>query len=306
MTNLASPESSDSHVYTALAFLAVLVIWSTTPLAINWSSEGAPATSVSIRMLIGAVFCICLLLLRGKKIPLYRAAINLYLIGGLSMFVSMSMFYAAAQKIPSGWIAVLFGMSPIITGVLSTFVEPEAKLTPTKFVGLSFGLGGLYLVFSVGINFEDASTSGVLLIVAATFISSVASVISRYLVKNESLTGMQINTGSLLVALPFFISTMLILEPDLRFDFSNRAIAGILYLGFIGTGVGFTLYYFLLKRVTASRLSLITLVTPIAALSLGSWLNNEPIVREVWLGAVMVCAGLLLYEFKPKLGLRRM
>ena len=99
---------------------------------------------------------------------------------------------------------------------------------------------------------------------------------------------------------------MLLLEPEMRFDFSDRAIVGILYLGFIGTGVGFTLYYFLLKRVSASRLSLITLVTPIAALTLGSWLNNEPIVSEVWIGAVLVCAGLLLYEFKPKLGLRRM
>jgi len=297
---------SKDHIYIALAFLLVLVIWSTTPLAIRWSSEGAPATSVSLRMLIGTAFCFCFLLLSRQAIPLHRAAYALYLVGGLSMFLAMSMFYAAAQEIPSGWIAVMFGISPILTGVFSSFVEPETKLTPTRLLGLGLGLGGLYLVFSVGINFADASTAGVLLTLGATVISSAASVISRYLVKDQTLSAMQINAGSLLVALPFFILTMLVLEPELSLDFSERAIAAIFYLGFIGTGIGFTLYYFLLKRVTASRLSLITLVTPIAALALGGWLNNEPIVGEVWLGATLVCCGLILYEFKPKLGLRRM
>ncbi len=306
MTKLSSSKVSKDNLYTALAFFSVLVIWSTTPLAINWSSEGAPATSVSLRMLIGTGFCFCFLLLTRQTVPLHRAAIVLYLVGGLSMFVAMSMFYAAAQEIPSGWIAVMFGISPIVTGVFSSFVEPESKLTPTRLLGLCLGLGGLYLVFSVGINFADASLVGVLLTLGATLISSAASVTSRHLVKSQNLSGMQLNTGSLLVALPFFITTMLVLEPELSFEFSQRAIVGIFYLGFIGTGIGFTLYYFLLKRMSAARLSLITLVTPIAALSIGSYFNNEPLVSEIWLGAVLVCAGLALYEFKPKLGLRRL
>ena len=306
MSDLKAPEETKQNVYTALAFLAVLIIWSSTPLAISWSSEGAPATSVSLRMLIGTGFCFCFLLLSRQNVPLHRGAVVLYLVGGLSMFVAMSMFYAAAQEIPSGWIAVMFGISPILTGFFSSFVEPESKLTPTRLVGLGLGLGGLYLVFSVGINFADASIAGVLYTLGATVISAASSVTSRYLIRSQSLSGMQLNIGSLLVALPFFTLTMLITEPELQFDFSQRAWAGILYLGFIGTGIGFTLYYFLLKRVSAARISLITLVTPIVALSLGSWLNNEPIVSEVWLGAVLVCCGLVLYEFKPKLGLRRM
>jgi len=83
-------------------------------------------------------------------------------------------------------------------------------------------------------------------------------------------------------------------------------MTAIFYLGLIGTGVGFTLYYYLLKRVSASRIALITLVTPITALTVGSWFNNEVLVPEVWMGASLVCAGLLLYEFKPKLGLRKL
>jgi len=289
-----------------ISFLIVLVIWTTTPLAIKWSSTDAPMTSALLRMLIGVTFCGSVVIFMTSKFRIDSAARKVYLVGGLSIFISMSLFYAAAQQIPSGWVAVLFGLSPLTTGLFSAIVEPETKLTPSRGLGLLLGLGGLYLVFSAGLNFADASTGGVILTLVAVLLSSASSVITRQLVKDLDLPGMQITTGSLIVAIPFFIIAVLLLEPELNFNFTEKAWKAIFYLGLIGTGVGFTLYYYLLKHVTASRISLITLVTPISALSVGSWLNNEPLVPEVWMGASLVCVGLLLYEFKPKLGLGKL
>jgi drug/metabolite transporter (DMT)-like permease len=303
-----------------ISFVLVLIIWTTTPLAIKWSSAGAPMTSALLRMLIGVTFCGSIVIFMSSKFRVDAAARKVYLVGGLSIFVCMSLFYAAAQLIPSGWIAVLFGLSPLTTGLFSALVEPETRLTPTRLFGLSLGLGGLYLVFSAGLNLADASIEGVILTLIAVLISSATSVITRQLVKDLDLPGMQITTGSLIVAIPFFVVAAVLLEPELSLSFSfsftnlsftslnftNRAWSAILYLGLIGTGVGFTLYYYLLKHVSASRIALITLVTPISALSVGSWLNNEPLVPEVWMGAALVCIGLLLYEFKPKLGLRKL
>ncbi len=294
-----------------ISFIVVLLIWTTTPLAIKWSSVDAPMTSATLRMSIGFVFCASVIFAMsfGKKKQAFQmdaAARKVYLVGGLSIFICMTLFYNAAQKIPSGWVAVLFGLSPLATGLFSAFVEPETKLTPSRIIGLMLGLGGLYLVFSAGLNFADASIDGVIFVLIAVIISSGSSVITRQLVKGMSLPGMQITTGSLIVAIPCFIVSVLLQEPELNFEFTPTAWRAILYLGLIGTGVGFTLYYYLLKHVSANRLSLITLITPISALSVGSWLNNEPLLAEVWMGAVLVCIGLLMYEFKPKLGLRRL
>ena len=289
-----------------ISFAVVLVIWTTTPLAIQWSSVGAPMTSAFLRMLIGVVFCGSAVFFMTSKFRTDSAARKVYLVGGLSIFVCMSLFYAAAQQIPSGWIAVLFGLSPLTTGLFSALVEPETKLTPSRILGLILGLGGLYLVFSAGLNFADASIEGVVLTLVAVLLSSATSVITRQLVKDLDLPGMQITTGSLIVAIPFFAIAMLVLEPELNFNFTQKAWNAVFYLGVIGTGIGFTLYYYLLKHVTANRIALITLVTPISALSVGSWLNDEPLVPEVWMGASLVCIGLLLYEFKPKLGLGKL
>lgn len=287
-----------------LAVLTVIIVWSTTPLAIQWSSANAPMTSALLRMLIGVTVCAAAVLVLRQGLPTNAAALRIYLVGSLSTFCTMSLFYAAAQLIPSGWIAVLFGVSPLMTGAVSALVEPETRLTPSRIAGLLLGILGLYLVFSAGLKVEEASLAGVLLTLLATLISSVTSVISRQLVKDQTLSGMQITTGNLLFAMPLFLIAVFVIEPNATIDTSGRAVASLIYLGLIGTGVGFTLYYFLLKRVTANRLSLITLVTPVTGLCLSSWLNQEPIVAEVWFGAALVCIGLSLYEFKPRLGLR--
>jgi len=273
-------------------------------------------TSASLRMVIGLVFCGSIVLLmswgfifkdnKPQALQIDAIALKVYLVGGLSIFICMSLFYAAAQLIPSGWIAVLFGLSPLTTGLFTAMVEPENKLTISRIIGLSLGLAGLYLVFSAGLSFEDASIEGVVFVLIAVVISSGSSVITRQLVKDITLPGMQITTGSLILALPCFIVSVLIQEPELDFNFTEKAWKAIVYLGLIGTGVGFTAYYYLLKHVSANRIALITLITPISALSVGSWLNNEPLLPEVWMGAALVCVGLLMYEFKPKLGLRRL
>ena len=289
-----------------LAFIIVVIIWSSTPLAIQWSAVDAPMTSVLIRMIIGVLFSLVVLGLTTTKLPLDAAAIRLYVFNGLSIFFGMSLFYLAAQQIPSGWIAVLFGLSPLLTGLFSAMVEPETKLTPIRLCGIGLGFSGLYLVFSAGLNIAEASLLGVVFSLTGTVISSATSVVTRQLVKPLTISGMQITTGSLIVTMPFFALSAWLSAPGLTATLSTQALWSTVYLGLVGTGIGFTLYYFLLKHVSANRVSLIALVTPICALMLGSWLNDEPLVGKVWLGAGLVCVGLLIYEFKPRLGLRKL
>lgn len=289
-----------------LAFFMVIIVWSTTPLAIQWSSEGAPMASAFYRTIIGTIICFIILILSQGKLALSRSAKNIYLVGGLSIFLSTTLFYLSAQLIPSGWVAIIFGLSPLLTGVFSAMVEPEDKLTVSRLSGLLMGLSGLSLVFSAGLNIKDASVLGIGYSTVAVIITSASSVLTRQLVKDQTLSGLQITAGSLIVALPLFALTAFFVAPGINTSFSPSAMIAIVYLGVVGSGIGFTLYYFLLKYVSASKVSLIGLITPITALTLGTVLNNEPVIARVYYGAILVCIGLILYEFTPKLGLRKL
>jgi len=62
-----------------------------------------------------------------------------------------------------------------------------------------------------------------------------------------------------------------------------------------GSALGFTLYFYLLKKMEANRVSLITLLTPVLALILGSSLNGEVISMDVLLGSSLIVFGLVLH-----------
>ena len=197
-------QTHSTHI--ALAFLAVVLIWSTTPLAIAWSAEQTPITSASIRMLIGLAFCYTVVRLRGQSVPFSHEYMTIYLISGLSIYGAMCFFYLSSLHIPSGWIAVISGLSPLLTGVFAAFIEPEARLTLKRFIGLTFGLFGLYWVFAAGMSIQQASLKGIIYVLSAVAITSVTAVIMRQLIKSANVSGMQMTTGSLIVALPFLSS----------------------------------------------------------------------------------------------------
>ncbi len=79
-------------------------------------------------------------------------------------------------------------------------------------------------------------------------------------------------------------------------------IAAIVYLGIIGSVLGFALYYYVLKHVDTTRVALITVITPVIALLLGHLLNGEAIQVEALIGTAAILSGLLLFEYWQKAG----
>ena len=92
---------------------------------------------------------------------------------------------------------------------------------------------------------------------------------------------------------------------ELPNEWPLRAGASIVYLGVIGSVLGYAMYFYALRHVSASKMALITLITPVVALMLGQILNNEMIDVEVWVGTVMILLGLTLHQWGDRLRYRR-
>jgi len=284
-----------------IAYIAIILIWSTTPLAIQWSSEDTPFFALAVRMVIGLVCCWVLLRVQGKRLSIAKQYWPTYLASGLSLFIGMSFVYISIQYLPSGWVSVLHGLIPIVTGVCAYLYLDESSLTKPKIVGMLLGFLGLCFVFTSSFDLDHSAIWGIVSCLIAVIVAGASSVLIKRLNQQANLSGLQVNVGGLIIAVPLFILTWLILsEPLIPNSISLKAALSIAYLGMIATTVGFTLFYYLLKNIEATQVSLIALITPITALLLGSWLNNEPIVANVWLGAVLICGGLLCFEFGGK------
>jgi drug/metabolite transporter (DMT)-like permease len=289
------------------AYVGVIVIWSTTPLAIQWSAQGASFSfAVMARMLIGLALCLLLMRATRTAFPFTPAARRLYAISGLSLCVSMLLTYWGALHIPSGLISVIFGLSPLVTGVFAALWLNERTLTPLRLAGLAIALAGLWALFGQPWPGDSLATRGTVAVVAGMAVQALGLVWVKRL--NLRASALAITTGSLGVAVPGFVLAWMMADAaQMPPDTTLRAAAAIVYLGVLGSVVGFTLYYFVIKHLDAGRVALITLITPVTALLLGQTLNAEFIPPSGWTGIALIGAGLALYEWQAlrQLGGRR-
>lgn len=279
-----------------LAFVCVIMIWSTTPLGIQWSTEGVGFLfGVSSRMLIGVCLAALVMWLLRQPFPLHRKALWTHLVSGIGIFIAMMGTYWAALYIPSGWISVLWGLSPIFTGVWATFFIGENIFVLHRFIGLVLGITGLAVIFLYGVKLGEFAGMGVSLVLIAVVGQTSTAVWIKKI--DAGIQGLAMTVGGLVVAVPLFWLTWWLVDGVWPVIIPQRALASIFYLAVMGSVVGFSLYYYLLTQVEASRVALITLVTPVTALVLGHFLNNEVLTTSVFLGTGLILLGLLSFEW---------
>jgi len=276
------------------AFMLVMMIWSTTPLGIQWSGAGVGYEfGVAARMCIGLLALLIITRLLRKPLPFHRHALLTYAAGGLPIFAAMTLVYSSAQYVPSGWISVIFGLSPLMTSLFAVVLLPDSRLSAGKLSGMALGLAGLAVVFAESFSLDSASWIGVLGVCAAAASQSFGAVLLKKI--KPSLPAISVTTGSLVLATPLFVLNSL--YHGLPSTVPDRTLYAIVYLALLGSATGFPLYFYLLQNMSAERVALITLITPVTALLLGAALNNEVIGSRVWLGTALILAGLAIYEY---------
>lgn len=281
---------------TPAAYLGVIIIWSTTPLAIKWSGEGPGYLfGVTGRMIIGAALCVALLALLRVEFPWHKRARRTYLAASLAIYGAMLSVYWGVQFIPSGLIAVLFGLSPIITSVMAAAWLGERSLTVTKIAGMALGLAGLITVFNAELSLSANAVLGIAAVLISVLLHSGSSVWIKRI--GTDLPALTITGGGLVMALPMYALTWAFIDGQMPVEIPARAGLSILYLGVFGSVVGFALYYYVLKHLPVSTIALITLITPVSALLLGHFLNGEVIAPLVWLGTACITLGLMLHHW---------
>ena len=98
-----------------------------------------------------------------------------------------------------------------------------------------------------------------------------------------------------MTALPLFGLVWWMTEGTMHFSNMGKALPSIIYLGVCGSLLGFACYFYILKKMSATQASIVTLITPVIALILGVVLNGEVITFSICLGTGFICFGLFLF-----------
>ncbi len=292
---------SASRLRVTLTLSALILIWGTTWGVIRIGLVGIPPlTGIAARFAIAFLFLIALI--RKKKIALGRQPreVALWWVNAVFGFsFTYCAVYWAEQWIPSALASVLFATFPLWMAVLAHFALPGERMTARSLIGTLVGFAGVATIFSedlTRLGGENAWLGAVLVLLATPACAASSVAIKKWgsHISPLSISGIPMGITAGLVAV-----AALFLEKDQAVTLDLASVGALLYLAILGTAVTFTLYYYLLQQIQATRLSLIAYMTPVVAVLFGTLVLGEDLTGRILAGAGLVVAGVALASTSP-------
>ena len=262
-------EKSSGRVLLALA--AVYLSWSSTYLAIKFALEGLPPLfMMGMRFFLFGLGIYAWLRLRGAVRPTLRewwwsAVIGVFLMLGGSAGVAY-----AEQWVSSGLAALVIATTPLWTVLFAAIWKHRPNRV--EWVGLAVGFSGIVLL-NLGGDLRANPVSAFLLVLAAMSWAFGSAWSRQAPLPPGMMAGaaQMIAGGTIVVIVGFASGERVTAMPPLR------AVAAVVYLGIVGSLIGFTAYIHLLGRVRPALATSYAYVNPVLALLLGLWLGGEKI-----------------------------
>ena len=265
-----------------IAFAANSII---TRLALSSNLIG-PSNFALLRAGSAALILVLLVLFIQKKIPKFK--IN-SIISSLALVGYLVGFSFAYLTINTGVGAlILFGGSMIVMFTGALLLKEDISIL--RFIGVFLSLIGLYILTDP--RFGDNSLFGIILMFLAAFSWGIYSILGHG--QNNPLSNTAIN----------FVLALLLIIPIALFipDQTNTSPYGILLAiisGSITSGLGYTLWYWILPKINITSASIAQLSVPLIAALGGYLFISETLNWQFYIASFLILGGIgLPYFFK--------
>jgi drug/metabolite transporter (DMT)-like permease len=256
--------------------------------------EAQPLWMLVIRFLAAGVVLSTLGFAMRRPFPTAaKGWLELVLLGVLANALYLGLSYLALQHLSSGMGAIIASLNPLILALLAPRMLGE-MLTARKAVGLALGFGGVTVMMIVrgGTQTARPTDVGLATLGVLAFVFSII-LFKRIQDRHDLLT---VNATQLSSAALALIPAALLFEGPLRLAPTPELVASLAYLVVI-ISVGASLLWFsLLARGQASRVSAFYFLTPVFGLALGALFLGEHIGPRDCAGLVLITAGIFLVQ----------
>jgi probable blue pigment (indigoidine) exporter len=215
-------------------------------------------------------------------------------LGALNIGLFFALLFIAAYRLPGGVIATTNATQPFVVATLA-WAFLGKQLTMRLIAAACAGIVGIGLIFlSPATRFD---LIGVIAALAATIMWAGGTVLTKAWRQPAPLlvfTAWQLVAGGLiLLPVVFAVEGM---PPAL----SMRNVAGFAYLGVIGTGLAYALWFRGIERLEASTVAFLTLLSPVSALAVDAVLLNRQMTIIQRFGVMLVFASIVAAQLMKK------
>ena len=252
--------------------------------------EVPPLTLVAGRLTGAFLFLAVALLVTGRSLPRTRRPWLVFLIlGVVNNVFPFTLLTWGQQHIESSLAAILTATMPLSTVVLAHFWVSE-RLTVDRALGVLIGFGGVFVLIGADLgDLMDSSTLGQLAIVGGVLGYSFGTVFARRYLQDADPP--VIAAGQMLVGAAVMVPVALAV--DRPFDLSINVKVGLAWatVGVMSSAVAYLLFFWLIRRVTATEVSMVTYLIPITAVFLGILVLDERLGANSFAGLAVIILG---------------
>lgn len=274
-----------------IELLVLSVLWGAAYLFMRAAVPAfGPAPLVATRLGLAAVLLLPVLVLRGGLPALLAHPRQLLVLGVPYTAMPFMLLGFASLHITAGLIAVLNATAPLFAALIARYLLKE-RLGTWRAWGLFIGFAGVVVLMWGSGSFN--SNSGILAVIAVLGTSLFWGLGANYARKHLGSTdAIVITVGSLMAAslflAPFAWASWPIESPG------PRAWAELAFLGVASSGLGFLLYFRLLRRIGPVRAMSVTFLNPVVAMASGALYLGEAVTPQMLAGGAVVLLGTAL------------
>jgi drug/metabolite transporter (DMT)-like permease len=277
-----------------LAFVLLSAFWGSSYLFIRIGIRDlTPLALVSLRLTIGALVIMAISLARRQPMRLPPGAFPLLvLLATINTTIPFLLISWGEVSVPSGLASVLNSTVPIFSVLIAGAVLHDEPVTIPKIGGVVIGFAGVILLLSRDLahsSFVVSSLVGQAAIVLASICYAVGAVFARRTFRD--LPPLTIATYVVAISAVQSTALSLLFSPPHLLSIRPSALFAVMWLGLLGTGLAYSLSYFILANWGASRYTLIAYMLPITGLTLGAIVLHEALDWRIIAGSILVVAG---------------
>jgi drug/metabolite transporter (DMT)-like permease len=252
-------------------------------------------TLAPFRIVLAGLIVIPLYLLTPRRGRFERRDFKLFaVLGFFGVAVNTGLFTLGLSYTTAGHSAVIVSMAPVLVLLLARASGLE-RLTAGKLVGMSISIIGIAVLTLDRHGHAGRGLAGDLITLGGSTGFAIYTVLSKKVAGKYDPVAM--STFNSLVAAVLFLP--LALWQGLRLDWGAVGWigwAGLFYMAGISSVAAYTIYYWALQHMAASRLAAFSYVEPVLVTLLGVLILGEPLTLRFLIGGALALVGLYLAE----------
>jgi drug/metabolite transporter (DMT)-like permease len=281
-------------------FLLLAAIWGSSFLFIKVGVDELHPMYVTLgRVVAGGVTLLVVLAVLRERLPGdLRFWLHQTVTGVVGVAVPFTLFGYGEQRVTSVLAGIWNATTPLVVLPLATLLFRTERMTSRKAVGLGLGFTGVLVVLGVWEGVGGSGFTGQLMCFAAAACYGFVIPYAKRFVAGRPESGLVLSAGQLITAAVALaiVAPLVAGAPTAPADLSWQAIASILTLGAVGTGLAFVLNMRNIRLVGASTASMVTYLIPVFAVVIGAAVLGERLTWHQPVGAAIVLLGVAISQ----------